>query len=81
MKPRFFGDLFRMYSKFAESKGWRVEIMSERPGEHGGFKEIITRIEGKEVYSQLKFESGAHQSATRTKRQNPRAEFIRRRAL
>ncbi len=56
----FSGDLFRMYSKFAESKGWRVEIMSERPGEHGGFKEIITRIEGKEVYSQLKFESGAH---------------------
>ena len=56
----FSGDLFRMYSKFAESKGWRVEIMSERPGEHGGFKEIITRIEGEEVYSQLKFESGAH---------------------
>ncbi|MEE2824599.1 MAG: peptide chain release factor 1 [Pseudomonadota bacterium] len=56
----FSGDLFRMYSKFAENKGWRVEIMSERPGEHGGFKEIITRIEGKEVYSQLKFESGAH---------------------
>ena len=56
----FSGDLYRMYSKFAESKGWRVEIMSERPGEHGGFKEIITRIEGKEVYSQLKFESGAH---------------------
>ena len=56
----FSGDLFRMYSKFAESKGWRVEIMSERPGEHGGCKEIITRIEGKEVYSQLKFESGAH---------------------
>lgn len=56
----FSGDLFRMYSKFAEAKGWRVEVMSERPGEHGGFKEIITRIEGKEVYSQLKFESGAH---------------------
>jgi peptide chain release factor 1 len=49
-----------MYTKFAEAKGWRVEVMNERPGEHGGFKEIITRIEGKDVYSQLKFESGAH---------------------
>jgi len=56
----FSGDLFRMYTKFAESKGWRVEVMNERPGEHGGFKEIITRIEGRDVYSQLKFESGAH---------------------
>ena len=56
----FSGDLFRMYTKFAEAKGWRVEVMNERPGEHGGFKEIITRIEGKDVYSQLKFESGAH---------------------
>ena len=56
----FSGDLFRMYNKFAEQKGWRVEVMNERPGEHGGFKEIITRIEGKDVYSQLKFESGAH---------------------
>ena len=56
----FSGDLFRMYNKFAEQKGWRVEVMNERPGEHGGFKEIITRIEGNDVYSQLKFESGAH---------------------
>ena len=56
----FSGDLFRMYNKFAEQKGWQVEVMNERPGEHGGFKEIITRIEGKDVYSQLKFESGAH---------------------
>ncbi len=56
----FAGDLFRMYGKYAESQGWRMEILSERAGEHGGFKEIITRIEGKEVYSQLKFESGAH---------------------
>ena len=56
----FSGDLFRMYSKFAEAKGWRIEIMNERPGEHGGYKEIISRIEGNEVYSQLKFESGAH---------------------
>jgi len=56
----FSGDLFRMYSKFAEAKGWQIEIMNERPGEHGGYKEIISRIEGNEVYSQLKFESGAH---------------------
>ena len=56
----FSGDLFRMYNKFAEAKGWRIEIMNERPGEHGGYKEIISRIEGNEVYSQLKFESGAH---------------------
>lgn len=56
----FSGDLLRMYSKYAEAKGWRMEILNERPGEHGGFKEVITRIEGKDVYSQLKFESGAH---------------------
>ena len=56
----FSGDLFRMYTKYAESKGWKVEVMNERPGEHGGFKEIISRIEGNEVFSQLKFESGAH---------------------
>ncbi len=56
----FSGDLFRMYTKFSEAKGWKIEVMNERPGEHGGFKEIISRIEGKDVYSQLKFESGAH---------------------
>jgi peptide chain release factor 1 len=56
----FSGDLFRMYSRFAENKGWRLEVMSERPGEHGGFKEIIARIEGANAYGQLKFESGAH---------------------
>ncbi len=56
----FSGDLFRMYSRYAELKGWRLEVMSERPGEHGGFKEIIARIEGRNVYGQLKFESGAH---------------------
>lgn len=56
----FAGDLFRMYSKYAEQKGWRLEIISERAGEHGGYKEIITRIEGRQVYGQLKFESGAH---------------------
>jgi len=56
----FAGDLFRMYARYAETKGWRLEILSERPGEHGGFKEIISRIEGERVYSQLKFESGVH---------------------
>ena len=56
----FSGSLFRMYNKFAENQGWRVEILNERPGEHGGYKEIISRIEGRDVYSQLKFESGAH---------------------
>lgn len=56
----FAGDLHRMYSRYAESKGWRLEVVSERPGEHGGYKEIISRIEGRQVYGQLKFESGAH---------------------
>ena len=56
----FSGDLFRMYSRFAESRRWSVEIVSEREGDHGGYKEIITRIVGDAVYSQLKFESGAH---------------------
>ena len=56
----FSGDLFRMYSRYAETQGWNVEVISERPGEHGGYKEIIARVEGKNVYGQLKFESGAH---------------------
>ncbi len=56
----FVGDLFRMYSYYAEQKGWRVEIIHESVGEHGGYKEIIVRLTGKNVYSQLKFESGAH---------------------
>lgn len=56
----FAGDLFRMYSRYAERQGWRLEILSERPGEHGGYKEIITRVEGKQVFGMLKFESGAH---------------------
>jgi len=56
----FAGDLFRMYSRYAEQRGWKVEVLSERPGEHGGFKEIITRVEGRDVYARLKFESGAH---------------------
>ncbi|MBT8145593.1 MAG: peptide chain release factor 1, partial [Gammaproteobacteria bacterium] len=56
----FSGDLFRMYSKYAERNGWKTEVIAERPGEHGGYKEIILRIEGKDVYEKLKFESGAH---------------------
>jgi len=56
----FSGDLFRMYSRFAERKGWKIELINDSPGEHGGYKEIILRIVGQEVYSQLKFESGAH---------------------
>lgn len=56
----FSGDLYRMYSRYAETQGWNVEIVSERQGEHGGYKELIARVEGKNVYGQLKFESGAH---------------------
>ena len=56
----FSGDLYRMYTKYAEKKRWKVEIISENLGDHGGYKEIITRIVGQGVYSQLKFESGAH---------------------
>ncbi len=56
----FSGDLFRMYTKFAESQGWQTEVINSRSGEHGGYKEIITRIQGKDVYSLLKFESGIH---------------------
>jgi peptide chain release factor 1 len=56
----FAADLFRMYSKFAEVRGWRVEIMSDHPTGMGGFKEIIVLIEGQGAYSQLKYESGVH---------------------
>ena len=56
----FAGDLFRMYSRYSETKGWRVEIVNAHHGEHGGFKEIIAQIQGQNVYSELKFESGAH---------------------
>lgn len=56
----FSGDLFRMYSKYAESRRWKVEVISESHGEHGGYKEIISRIVGQGAYSRLKFESGVH---------------------
>lgn len=56
----FSGDLFRMYSRYAESKRWSIEVISERAGDHGGYKELITRVVGDAVYAHLKFESGAH---------------------
>ena len=56
----FAGDLFRMYSIYAEKRGWKVEVMSQSLGEHGGYKEIISRVAGRGAYSRLKFESGAH---------------------
>ncbi len=56
----FAGDLFRMYSRYAETQKWQIEIISCSEGEHGGYKEIISRIVGKGAYSRLKFESGAH---------------------
>lgn len=56
----FAGDLFRMYSRFAETQNWQMELLNERPGEHGGYKEVIARVEGKDAYGKMKFESGAH---------------------
>ena len=56
----FAGDLFRMYTRFAERQRWQVEVLSENPGEHGGYKEVVARIEGKGAFSRLKFESGVH---------------------
>jgi peptide chain release factor 1 len=56
----FAADLFRMYSRYADSQRWRVEVMNASPTETGGFKEVIASIEGKDVYSKLKFESGTH---------------------
>ncbi len=56
----FAGDLYRMYSRYAENKGWQIELINSNAGEHGGFKEIIVRLIGQGAYSRLKFESGAH---------------------
>ena len=56
----FAGDLLRMYARYAEEQGWKVEVLSESLGEHGGYKEVITRIVGRGAYSRLKFESGTH---------------------
>ncbi len=56
----FAGDLFRMYSRYAEQQRWQIEVLNQSEGEHGGYKEIIARIIGQGAYSRLKFESGAH---------------------
>jgi peptide chain release factor 1 len=56
----FAGDLLRMYTRYAERQGWRTEIVSESPGEVGGYKEIVIRVVGDGVYGKLKFESGGH---------------------
>ena len=56
----FAGDLFRMYSRYAERQGWKVEVESASQGEHGGYKEVIARVEGRGAYSRMKFESGTH---------------------
>ena len=56
----FSGDLFRMYQKYAQTQGWTMEVLSANEGEHGGYKEIITRVSGNSVYGRLKFESGVH---------------------
>ena len=56
----FAGDLFRMYAKYAEAKGWRVEVISESEGTVGGYREVVAEVKGRGVFSRLKFESGAH---------------------
>ena len=56
----FSGDLYRMYSRYADTQKWKVEVINENQGDHGGYKEIICRVIGANVYSKLKFESGAH---------------------
>ncbi len=56
----FAGDLLRMYTRYADSQGWRVELLSESPSELGGYKEVVLRIEGQEAYGRLRFESGGH---------------------
>ena len=56
----FAGDLARMYTRYAANQGWRVEVMSESPAELGGYKELVLRIDGEEVYGHMRFESGGH---------------------
>lgn len=56
----FAGDLFRMYARYAERQGWKVEVESDNPGEHGGYKEIVAKVSGRGAFAKLKFESGTH---------------------
>ena len=56
----FAGDLARMYTRYAANQGWRVEVMSESPAELGGYKELVLRVDGDDVYGKLRFESGGH---------------------
>ncbi|HTP39299.1 MAG TPA: peptide chain release factor 1 [Steroidobacteraceae bacterium] len=56
----FAGDLLRMYTRYAEQQGWQVEILNESPGEHGGYREVISRVVGRGAFSRFKFESGTH---------------------
>ncbi|QRE72330.1 peptide chain release factor 1 [Methylobacterium aquaticum] len=56
----FAGDLFRMYSRYADLKGWRVEVISESPGTMGGYREVVAEVKGRGVFARMKFESGAH---------------------
>lgn len=56
----FAGDLFRMYARYAERQGWKVEVESDNPGEHGGYKEIVAKVSGRGAFARLKFESGTH---------------------
>jgi len=56
----FAGDLFRMYTRFAETQNWKMEILNERHGDHGGYKEVIARVDGENAFGKMKFESGAH---------------------
>lgn len=56
----FAGDLFRMYSRYAETAGWKIEVINAREGEHGGYKEVTSRVTGNSIFAKLKFESGAH---------------------
>jgi peptide chain release factor 1 len=56
----FAGDLFRMYLRYAERRGWRIEVESASPGEHGGYREVVARVVGEGAYSRLKYESGTH---------------------
>src|SRR3990172_3558762 len=56
----FAADLYRMYSRYAEDRGWKIELLSSSPADAGGFKEVIVAVEGEEVYKRMKFESGVH---------------------